>query len=176
MYEQREVEYRIKEGQHNSVRVGGLPGDKIGTMKSEVMNFTARFNETVRYDLGNKNQEDINKLMGFSDCNSLHHDNSVRFGWRYNATTDVVEIFSYAYVNGVVGYNHLTDVAINETAHYQITMTDDAFVLRVNGDLNFEVSRGASCDKGLYYKLFPYFGGNETAPHDISIFIKEILN
>ena len=176
IYEQNEVEYLLSKGQHTSRRVGGFPGDKLGTLKSEMLAFTARFDETVRYDLGNKNQEDINKLMGFSDCNSLHHENSVRFGWRYSIEKDSVEIFSYAYTSGAVSYHHMGDVAIDETVHYQIQIVDNKFYLLLNGEINQEVDRGASCDTGLYYKLYPYFGGDETAPHDISIYIKEILN
>lgn len=176
IYEQHEVEYLMQKGQHTSKKIGGLPGEKLGTLKSDMLAFTARFDETVRYDLGNKNQEDINKLMGFSDCNSLHHENSVRFGWRYSVEKDLVEIFSYAYTSGVVSYYHMGDVAIDETAYYQIQIVDDKFYLLLNGEIEQEVDRGATCDTGLYYKLYPYFGGDETAPHDISVYIKEILN
>lgn len=176
IYEQNEVEYLMPKGQHTSRKVGSFPGDKLGTLKSDMLAFTARFDQSVRYDLENKNQKDINKLMGFSDCNSLHHENSVRFGWRYSLEKDLVEIFSYAYTNGVVGYQHMGDVAIDETSHYQIQIIEDKFYLLLNGEIGQEVQRGSNCDAGLYYKLFPYFGGDETAPHDISIYIKEILN
>lgn len=176
IYEQNEVEYLLPKGQHVSKKLGSLPGDKLGTLKSDMFAFTARFDKTVRYDLGNKNQEDINKLMGFSDCNSLHHENSVRFGWRYSLEKDLVEIFSYSYTNGALSYQHMGDVAIDETVRYQIQIIDNKFHLLLNGEVEQEVERGASCDVGLYYKLYPYFGGDEKSPHDISIFIKEILN
>ena len=65
------------------------------------------------------------------------------------------------------------DVAINETALYQVQITEHTFLLQINGDLSFELERTANCDKGLYYMLFPYFGGNEVSPHDVSIFIEE---
>ncbi|MGW8123031.1 hypothetical protein ACV07N_10280 [Roseivirga echinicomitans] len=176
IYEQHEVEYLLKKGQHTSKKLGSFPGDKLGTLKSDVMTFTARFDKTVRYDLGNKNQEDINKLMGFSDCNSLHHDNSVRFGWRYSIQKDLVEVFSYAYTNGTVSYHHMGDVGIDETVRYQIQIVANKFYLLLNGELKQEVARGAGCEIGLYYKLYPYFGGDETAPHDMSIYIQELLN
>ncbi|KYG80222.1 hypothetical protein [Roseivirga echinicomitans] len=175
IYEQKEVEYLLPKGQHMSKRLGGFPNDKSGTLKSDVLDFTARFDESVRYDLGNRNQDDINKLFGFSDCNSLHHENSVRFGWRYSLVKDMVEIFSYAYTNGVVGYHHMGDIAIRETAHYQIQIVGDKFYLLLNGEMKQEVERGTNCEVGLYYKLYPYFGGDEPAPHDISIYIKEIF-
>lgn len=173
IYAPKEIEYLIPSGQHESRVQNGFAADKIRTLKSNDFSFTARFDESVRYDLGNNNQYDINKLMGFSDCNSLHHENSIRFGWRYSIEKDNIEIFAYAYSNSVMNYQYMGDVAINETAFYQIQITEHTFLLQINGDLSFELERTANCDKGLYYMLFPYFGGNEVSPHDVSIFIEE---
>lgn len=173
IYEPKEIEYLIPGGQHESRIQNGFAADKIRTLKSSHLTFTARFDQTARYDLGNNNQYDINKLMGFSDCNSLHHENSIRFGWRYSIEKDNIEIFAYAYSNSVVNYHYMGDVAIDQTALYQVQITEQTFLLQLNGDVSFELERTANCDKGLYYMLFPYFGGNEVAPHDISIFIEE---
>jgi hypothetical protein len=175
IYEPKETEYLIASGQHSSRVLGGFASDKIRTLKSNQFSFTARFDESARYDLGNNNQYDINKLMGFSDCNSLHHENSIRFGWRYSIEKDNIEIFAYAYSNSVMNFHYMGDVAINETAFYQIQITDQSFLLQINGEVSFELERTANCDKGLYYMLFPYFGGDEVSPHDVSIFIEETL-
>jgi hypothetical protein len=32
----------------------------------------------------------------------------------------------------------------------------------------------ATTPKGQGYQLYPYFGGDETAPHDINIWIKNL--
>jgi hypothetical protein len=32
-----------------------------------------------------------------------------------------------------------------------------------------------STPKGKGYRLYPYFGGDETAPHDISIWVKDLI-
>jgi hypothetical protein len=36
------------------------------------------------------------------------------------------------------------------------------------------MTRESKTEKAEGYKLFPYFGGDETAPHNISIWIKEL--
>lgn len=174
IYESKELEYLIPSGHHESRIQNGFAADKIRTLKSSHLSFIARFDQTARYDLGNNNQYDINKLMGFSDCNSLHHENSIRFGWRYSIEKDNIEIFAYAYSNSVMNYHYMGDVAINQNVQYRIQIIDDYFVLSFNESEFVEIKRTSDCDKGLYYLLFPYFGGNEKAPHDISIFIEEL--
>ena len=66
IYEPKESEYLITSGQHDSRVIGGFASDKVRTLKSNNFSFTARFDESARYDLGNKNQYDINK-------NRIHH-------------------------------------------------------------------------------------------------------
>ncbi|MFT6215151.1 MAG: hypothetical protein ACJAS3_001548 [Roseivirga sp.] len=176
IYAPKESKYQITQGGHESRVVGGLPSSKLRTMKSNTLSFIARFDESARYDLGNNNQLDINKLMGFSDCNSLHHENSIRFGWRYSIDKDNIEIFAYAYSSGVMKFNYMGDVALNENVHYQIQILDDVFSLQLNHGDGLAIERTASCNNGLYYMLFPYFGGDELAPHDVSIFIEELVH
>ena len=172
MYEVPETHYLIPVGKHESRIVGGFIGDKIRTLKRDRIEFTARFDETVRYDLGNRNQDDINKLMGFSEANQHHQQNSIRFGWRYLKASDNIEILAYAYQEGDQWYQSVAKVEINETVGYSIQIEDEAFILTV-GESSLEVLRLKARERGLYYMLFPYFGGNETAPHDINIFISE---
>ena len=173
LYVVPETQYQIPQGQHESRVVGGFFGDKMRTLKNDYMSFTARFDETARYDLQNNDQDDINKLMGFADANSLHHDNSIRFGWRYSIPKDAIEIFGYAYQDGVLNFEYITDIAIHETAEFKIQLTEQSYVLQVKGETTLEMERMVRNTVGVYYLLFPYFGGNEPAPHDVNIFIKE---
>ncbi len=173
MYVIPETHYIIQEGDHKSQVVGGFFGDKMRSLKSDHFSFTARFDETVVYDLHNENQHDINKLMGFADANNMHQDNSIRFGWCYNLETGKVDIFGYAYLDGERFYKRITDVAVGETAQYDIYLTDESYELTVNGTHDLSIPRKVKNNRGIYYMLFPYFGGNEVAPHDINIFIKE---
>src|SRR5690606_41284654 len=52
-----------------------------------------------------ENQDDINKLYGFSDCTSLHHANSARFGWNWK--DGALRIHAYCYVDSVRQYKEL---------------------------------------------------------------------
>lgn len=174
MYEVPEVHYRIQAGAHESSIVNGFSLDKMRTMKSNRLVFTARFDNSARYDLNHNDHYDINKLMGFSEVNSYHHENSARLGWRYNIEKDAIEIFSYVYDNGDLKYEHINDVEINSTVQYQINMYSNEYEFVVNG-FTHRVERNIENEVGLYYKLFPYFGGNRVAPHDINIYIKEVF-
>jgi len=172
MYVVPEDHYLIKAGKHESQLSNGMSIDKLSALKTNRLMFTARFDESARYDLGNNDHFDINKLLGFSEANQHHHKNSVRFGWRYNLNSEKVEIFSYVYKDSELEYDLITDVSLNVTLEYQINLFDNSYEFVVDG-ITKVVERNAEQKVGVYYKLYPYFGGDEPAPHDISIFIKE---
>ncbi|MFT7156419.1 MAG: hypothetical protein ACI8Q1_001429 [Parvicella sp.] len=173
IYEAPEVVYLIKAGTHYSNVQGSLPGNGFRSLKSDRLEFTARFDESAVYDLKGNEQDDINKLFGFSDCNSSHQNNSARFGWSYNLTSKEIDIYAYTYVLGTREINHLGSARINETNTYQISLVGEEFRFEFKGVVQ-NIPRGGACDIGLYYLLYPYFGGNQKAPHDIKIFIKEL--
>lgn len=157
--------YTIREGKHRSTI-------KIDFLKKDILSFKVKFDESVKYHTKDPiNQFDINKLYGFSDCSDNHQKNSARFGWRW--LDNKIQIFYYVYRNGDRVYGKLGSVNINEVNEYHIMLTDSTYIFGLNGK-NFNVNRGVKCNIGLYYKLYPYFGGDETAPHDIKILIKEI--
>lgn len=151
--------YKIRKGQHSSTDLGFYLMDKNPLV------FYAKFDSTAIYE-GNA---DINKLYGFSDCNSQHHENSARYGWRwYNGK---LEIFAYVYAKGVRSYDKVCEVEIGEQVRYEILMEGDEYVFSVKG-ISKRYKRGATCNSGVYYTLKPYFGGDAVAPHDIFIEIK----
>ncbi len=155
--------YHIRKGQHFSTR-------KIMSLQTSGISFNARFDQSAIYTTKtSENQFDINKLMGFSDCNSMHHDNSARFGWRW--ANDQLEIFAYVYTNGQRITEKLGAANIGESHYYQILVQDDHYAFTF-GETTKKIPRGKTCSGGFYYMLFPYFGGDEPAPQDISIMIK----
>jgi hypothetical protein len=156
--------YTIKKGQHSS-------GNHFDTQTSEVLTFEAKFDKSAIYQtVLPSNQYDINKLYGFSDCNQQHHTNSARFGWRW--FKDKLEIHAYVYNDGVRKSKFIRSVAIDEMTSYELTIESSYYKFRV-GSTVIEMNRTNNCEVGAYYKLYPYFGGDETAPHDIKIVIKE---
>ena len=125
--------------------------------------YKVQFTPSCRYDIGVE-QSDINKLFGIGYLPS-HHRNSVRFGWRYDKASDMIEILAYWYKNGVREWRSLKFIAIG--ARYPM-------VLMRLGDIH-ELWIGAERhivdvpSQQVGFLLRPYFGGNMTAPHDITI-------
>ncbi len=156
--------YTIQEGEHSS-------GFRVHSLRSDNLSFKCRFNSTAIYQTQDPiNQLDINKLYGFSDCNDQHQENSARFGWRW--LNNSIEIHAYVYNNGVRSTQYMKSVNIDETHQYSIKIDGDSYIFTIDGEI-VVMNRTNNCTTGLYYKLFPYFGGDEVAPHDISIWINE---
>lgn len=155
----------IYQGDHYST-----PNPITFTSKSE-LRFDALFDSSCIYQtVDPSNQEDINKLYGFSDCNSQHLENSARVGWRWS--DDSLRIFGYVHNNGDMLFQEVTTVAIGAVIHCRIVCLADQYEFDVN-DKTVYLPRHCS---GRYsrYRLYPYFGGDETAPHDIHIQLREL--
>lgn len=153
--------YVIKEGAHDSNR---MPK----SFDKNILSFTAQFDQSAIYSTRQEeNQADINKLMGFSDCNGHHHQNSARFGWRwYN---EKLEIHAYCYVDGIRTSTFITNVSVNEMHDYRIEIIGNKYIFIVDNTARVEINKNPNCSGGINYMLFPYFGGDETAPHDITV-------
>lgn len=136
------------------------------------MKFVARFDSTAVYKtMSLSNQDDINKLYGFADNNSDHHSYSARFGWRWSG--NALRLFAYIYNEGTVTSKELAIVKIGAEINCSIQVTNSSYLFTVNGDTQ-RLPRMASTPKGAGYQLYPYFGGDEPAPHDINIWIKNL--
>lgn len=155
------VTYTIPAGQHYSVP------RTFGYIDQIPMRFYAKFDESAIYDVG---EDDINKLYGFTDCNSLVHRNSARIGWRW--WDNELQLFSYTYAGGIRNYQYIKSVPLNEWIKCEITFTDNRrYRICVEGTC-VESPRGIICGTGIYTLLTPYFGGDNTTDHDIKIQIR----
>jgi hypothetical protein len=156
--------YTIAEGQHSCDKSAFVTED------FDTLAFNAKFDSSAIYKttLAN-NQADINKLYGLSDCGSLHQVNSARFGWRwYN---NHLEIWAYTYNDSVRDYKLVGTVSFNEFNSYKIIFAEEKYIFLLN-DKRIEMPRHCS-ETARGYKLYPYFGGDETAPHSIRIWISD---
>lgn len=158
-------EYIIRKGEHYTTQ------KRIQSLQSNTLSFDAKFNSSAIYYFDNPGfQDSKNKLLGFSDCNSLHHQNSARFAWQwYN---DQLEIYAYCYVNNERVEKYVGVVNLDEVNHYEITLQGKDYVFQLNKQEPVIIQRGNVCNTGLYYMLWPYFGGSIPAPHQISIQIR----
>ena len=160
------ITYTIKKGLHfadlNSFQAVSYTEQK----------FIVDFDSSAKYQSKDpNNQGDINKLYGFADNDSLHHSFSARFGW--NWVNNALWLHAYVYNNGIILKQTLITIPLNKEANCSIKVNSNNYVFTVNGNA-VTVPRASKTPTGKGYKLYPYFGGDEFAPHDIKVMIKEL--
>jgi hypothetical protein len=129
--------------------------------------------------------------MGFSigllpkDGKKPMHYNSVRFGWRYNPSTDKIEVAPYWYVKGVRHYAETDSLSvcqldIDKLYSFSINSFEDWYFLAVK-TLAGEVIEHWSIDMMLLdswlnnkiprygWSATLWFGGNAPAPHRVQV-------
>jgi hypothetical protein len=158
-------EYIILKGQHYA------SGTNVGILDKRSLHFKVRFDSSCIYTLANaSNAADINKLYGFSDCGSNHHENSARFGWVWNGKA--IELYAYCYTESKRDSKLLASVAIGQEIELSLVAEPGKYVFTVGG--KSETMKRSCSSEEQAYKLYPYFGGDEVAPHDVRIFIRDI--
>lgn len=158
------TKYTIQQGKQYCDQNGYKP------VEIEELKFVVRFDSTAIYQTRlAENQNDINKLYGFSDNNADHHQYSARFGWRWS--NNALRLFAYVYNQGSVTSKELATVAIGAETNCAIQVTSSSYLFTVNG-ITERLPRMATTAKASGYQLYPYFGGDEAAPHGINIWIK----
>lgn len=162
------VKYTIKKGNQY------CDGNVYKAIETNEMSFVAKFDSSAIYETQSaENQYDINKLYGFSDNNADHHQYSARFGWRWSA--NALRLFAYVYNNGAVTSKELATVNIGSEINCSIKITPTNYLFTVNG-ITTQLPRMAATEKAKGYQLYPYFGGDEVAPHQVNIWIKDVEN
>lgn len=158
--------YVIAAGAHETT-------DPIVFKTTTELKFKAKFDSSAIYtSIDPANQYDTNKLLGLSDCNTLHQTNSARFGWRW--VNNQLEIMAYCYIDAVRPEPvRVAVVDLNTVNTYSIAFESDRYLFTVNDTNKVEVSKNCNYN-GLRYKLYPYFGGDEVAPHEVRIWIEEL--
>ena len=155
--------FTIKKGKHRSTYA-------LNYSKDTMFGWSIEFDSSAIYKtVDSLNQLDVNKLIGWSDCGEDHLENSIRFGWRWN---DSLEIHWFKHENGEFSFEKITSVDLSKPYSYSINIHDWDYEMRVN-EVVVHVPRNCTNHKRKY-QLYPYFGGDETAPHDIKIKIKNI--
>jgi hypothetical protein len=131
--------------------------------------YIVKFDSSCIYELNKEDQLDINKLFGFSSGFS-HHQNSVRFGWNY--IEGKIVLYAYCYDDGKRIKSYICRVDVVDEIKLTIFVENDAYVFEVQ-----KLKLGSRSKVKMYktkkflfgYNLWPYFGGNNVAPHEMSI-------
>lgn len=180
----------IPKGTHSSLQ---MPEFKHNV---KFMSFSARLDQSNVFDLNNSDDQDVNKLFGLSfglfpsflPFPSLtgkgkyiiapaHHVNSYRIGWNYLKGTNQFRLYHYWYNKGVRHFKYLCEVAVGKefTINLSFHRGDNLIWCDLYIGKTKMVSEGVVFNfkdvSKFSYKLFPYFGGNNPAPHDMSFYI-----
>lgn len=160
------IEYIIPAGAHYATSRAFVP------IETDTLQFLVRFDSSAVYQAAQaQNQYDINKLYGFSDNGAGHHQYSARLGWRWS--DGALRLFGYVYNEGRRESAELGTASIGRVLQCSIIATPQQYRFRCN-ESECVLPRKSTTAKGKGYLLFPYFGGNEAAPHAIHILIKNI--
>lgn len=160
------MKFTIPAGQHNATY------NPLTPVSYEELKFVVKFDSTAIYtNADTANQRDVNKLYGFADNNDHHNNFSARFGWRWK--DNELHLFAYRYNNAVRTIDDLGKVDIGKEHNCSIRVAGNQYIFTLNG-VQTQWPRASTTPKSVGYKLFPFFGGDEVAPHTIYIWIKEL--
>ena len=115
--------YTIKPGGHHS-QLSPYKSLEIAEMRFVVMFDNSAIYQTVDPE----NQNDINKLYGFSDNEMQHHEYSARFGWRWS--DGALWLFAYVYNTTELLTTEIGSFPLNNEIHCSIKINIDYDSLR----------------------------------------------
>jgi hypothetical protein len=120
-----------------------------------------------------QNQLDWNKAPGFTTMRI--HWNSIRLGWRWLPNESKMELGFYGYLRGKRIERPLAKVDLGQWTDVEVRMHKGGLAVQV-GSARYEEAQSLG-----FSALFPtptavletvYFGGDETAPHDIPVRVR----
>jgi len=173
----------IKKGNHFSNKRFPLP------FLGKSMKRYVAFNQSAVYRTENPvNMYDVNKLFGFAEVTifkliqvffkglfgggifeEVHHWNSARVG--FSRPDGRLWYVAYCYANGVRQDKLICPVELFQLTCPVIQCAGPEYHF-LAGEVLVKMNRGNSSSWARGFKLNAYFGGDETAPNDIEIFIK----
>jgi hypothetical protein len=158
-------EFLIAEGEHY------CNNNEFTAVETAELKFTAKFDSSAVYTtLHRENQYDINKLYGFADNGTHHQQYSARIGWRWS--DGALRLFAYTYNKGVRDAKELGVFPLGTEISCSIKVTSELYVFVLNGKME-TMPRLSATPVAKGYRLYPYFGGDEAAPHAVRIWIRE---
>jgi hypothetical protein len=148
--------------------------EKIGAIGWKINKINLRFSfrkECWWAPPRNTDDLDQNKLAGIG-FGTNHHNNSVRLTWVPDFENEgMIRVSGYTYDEKKEGQKftiaYITSVHVEEIVTGKIESRDGGYYLTVK-DVTIRMENNKA-DPNLCFRLFPYFGGNNTAPHDMVI-------
>lgn len=155
--------YEVKKGE-NYFKPRALWFETADSIEMEVMFLPSCIYETKQ----NQNQGDWNKLFGISSLFG-RKALSYRFVWRCNI--DLIEIGAYWYQNNVRGDIHIGCVKIGARIALKLSKNANSVQWFIDGQEKHSILGKWPV---LGWKLRPYFGGDESAPKNMKLFMQRI--
>lgn len=165
--------YIIKRGKHYHKALWRL----YFHFGSRFLSYDVIFNTSCWYDtrmIG----DHTNKLFGMG-FGLNHHKDSIRVGWKPIENSDKIALYAYTYNKGVRFIEVICKISVNmkfnvkiephyERNTYIITISDtkQKSIIEYRQNFDFKDNWG--------FRLFPYFGGNPTAPDDMNISMERV--
>jgi len=157
--------FTIRQDQHYCDQNG------LKSVRTSEMRFIVKFDKSAIYQtVVPENQYDINKLWGFTEGINNQY-NSARIGWSWN--NNALRLYGYVHANGIRHFQEITSVTIGSDIPCSIKPAGSTYLFTVNG-VSVSLPRGPSTAQANGYQQYPYFGGDETAPHLITIMVKSL--
>ena len=157
------MKYSIAKGAHYSDKTGIKPF--TGTS----MRLKVIFDSSAIYKTRDaSNQADINKLVGFTE-GADNHVHSARFGWGWS--NNALRLYAYSYAAGRRSSKEISTVSIGQPVSLCLSIDGNEYVFKVDEKL-VRLPRSPGTESVDGYWQYPYFGGDEEAPHDIFIYLQ----
>ena len=158
--------YTIPKGEHSSGSFFNHP-DNSRIIFDFILDESAIYQTEIP-----ENQDDVNKIYGMSDFGRIHQKYSIRLGWRY--INGQIELCWLRHEEGRHSSATIRTIELNESYNAVINITTFYYQIVIDGDTTLVRRRPEGYWGAVRrYYLYPYFGGNEFAPHDITIQIRE---
>lgn len=155
------MKYVFKKGRHFAWHFFKFYFKNSGTIEHRV-----KFSKNCLYSFGTIDDFDVNKLFGRSF--GYHHTNSIRFGWRSDGKNII--IYAYNYKDGVRHIKELCKCIVNKEYTFKMKYSPKDVLLEISSkDWTTKYAMDINAKRKFGYKLYPYFGGNRTAPHEMIV-------
>ena len=143
--------------------------------KPEEIAMSFSFDYTCAYFHNDDDQFDWNKLTGISFGIDARNE-SVMIGWRYNRILNQFELAAYYHISDerLISNILLRVFADKEVkAMISVDYEQKMYTVEINAADSFNVvQQKFKHDRTLARRIHPWFGGNKTAPHDMTIKIQ----
>jgi hypothetical protein len=150
--------YVIPAGGHSArgLHAGAVVGNTL-------LRFKAKFYPNCIYQ-PTREPEQVSKLFGISYGH--HHEASARIGWRSDGRR--IEVLTYVYLSADRRvHDHLAWIDVQEWHEFIIVRDGRRVSLCMDGGKPLSYMMERPIPAG--YRLFPYFGGEVPAPHELWI-------